>query len=73
MGVMLAPTVGPVFGGWLIDHWGWRWIFYINVPIAIAGVAMVSAFVHDPPYLKRGFERIDWLGIALLMVGLTTS
>jgi DHA2 family multidrug resistance protein len=72
MGVMLAPTVGPVFGGWLIDHWGWRWIFYINVPIAIAGVAMVSAFVHDPPYLKRGFERIDWLGIALLMVGLTT-
>jgi DHA2 family multidrug resistance protein len=72
MGVMLAPTVGPVVGGWLIDHWGWRWIFYINVPIAIAGVAMVSAFVHDPPYLKRGFERIDWLGIALLTVGLTT-
>lgn len=48
MGVMLAPTTGPVLGGWLIDHWGWRWIFYINVPIAIAGIAMVSAFVHDP-------------------------
>ena len=72
MGVMLAPTVGPVLGGWLIDHWGWRWIFYINVPIAIAGITMVSAFVHDPPYLKRGFERIDWAGIALLTVGLTT-
>lgn len=72
MGVMLAPTVGPVLGGWLIDHWGWRWIFYINVPIAIAGVTMVSAFVHDPLYLRRGFERIDWVGIALLTVGLTT-
>jgi MFS transporter, DHA2 family, multidrug resistance protein len=72
MGVMLAPTLGPVLGGWLIDHWGWRWIFYINVPIAIAGVAMVTAFVHDPPYLKRGFQRIDWMGIALLTVGLTS-
>jgi MFS transporter, DHA2 family, multidrug resistance protein len=72
MGVMLAPTLGPVLGGWLIDHWGWRWIFYINVPIAILGIVMVSAFVHDPPYLKRGFQRIDWLGIALLTIGLTT-
>lgn len=72
MGVMLAPTVGPVLGGWLIDHWGWRWIFYINVPIAIAGFVMVTAFVHDPPYLKRGLERVDWIGIGLLTVGLTT-
>jgi MFS transporter, DHA2 family, multidrug resistance protein len=72
MGVMLAPTVGPVLGGWLIDHWGWRWIFYINVPIAIAGFVMVTAFVHDPPYLKRGLERVDWAGIGLLTVGLTT-
>jgi DHA2 family multidrug resistance protein len=71
MGVMLAPTLGPVLGGWLIDHWGWRWIFYINVPIAIIGVAMVSVFVRDPPYLKRGFARIDWAGIVLLTVGLT--
>jgi MFS transporter, DHA2 family, multidrug resistance protein len=72
MGVMLAPTVGPVLGGWLIDHWGWRWIFYINVPIAIVGFTMVTAFVHDPPYLKRGLERVDWVGIGLLTVGLTT-
>jgi len=72
MGVMLAPTLGPVLGGWLIDHWGWRWIFYINVPVAIIGIAMVSLFVHDPHYLKRGFARIDWSGIALLTVGLTT-
>lgn len=72
MGVMLAPTLGPVLGGFLIDHWGWRWIFYINVPIAVVGIAMVSVFVDDPHYLKRGFTHIDWVGIALLMVGLTT-
>jgi MFS transporter, DHA2 family, multidrug resistance protein len=70
MGVMLAPTIGPILGGWLVDNWGWRWIFYINVPFAIVGLLMVSAFVHDPAYLKRGFQRIDWSGIALLTVGL---
>ena len=71
MGVMLAPTIGPIVGGWLIDNWGWRWIFYVNVPFAAVGILMVSAFVHDPPYLKRGLERIDWGGIGLLTVGLT--
>jgi MFS transporter, DHA2 family, multidrug resistance protein len=72
MGVMLAPTMGPVVGGWLVDNWGWRWIFYINVPFAMAGILMVSAFVQDPPYLKRGFQQIDWGGIGLLTVGLTS-
>jgi MFS transporter, DHA2 family, multidrug resistance protein len=72
MGVMLAPTMGPIVGGWLVDNWGWRWIFYINVPFAIMGLLMVSAFVHDPPYLKRGLQRIDWNGIALLTIGLTS-
>jgi DHA2 family multidrug resistance protein len=71
MGVTLAPAIGPVLGGWLVDNYGWQWVFYINVPFCIAGVIMVSAFVHDPPYLKRGFERIDWFGIVLLTAGLT--
>jgi DHA2 family multidrug resistance protein len=73
MGVVLAPAIGPVLGGWLVDHYGWRWVFYINVPFCIAGLAMVTAFVHDPPYFKRGVRRIDWSGIALLLVGLTTA
>jgi MFS transporter, DHA2 family, multidrug resistance protein len=72
MGVMLAPTIGPIVGGWLVDDWGWRWIFYINVPFAISGLLMVSAFVDDPPYLQRGLQRIDWTGIGLLTVGLTS-
>ena len=73
MGVVLAPAIGPVLGGWLVDHYGWRWVFYINVPVCVAGLVMVSAFVHDPPYLKRGVRHIDWTGIVLLLVGLATA
>jgi DHA2 family multidrug resistance protein len=70
MSVMLAPAAGPVVGGWLVDNYGWRWIFYINLPFCVAGLLMVTAFVHDPPYLKRGLARIDWGGIALLTAGI---
>ncbi len=72
MGVTLAPAIGPAVGGWLVDNYGWPWVFYINVPFAIAGIMMVSTFVHDPPYFKRGVGRVDWTGIALLTIGLTT-
>jgi MFS transporter, DHA2 family, multidrug resistance protein len=71
MGVVVAPTIGPTLGGWLVDNWGWEWIFFINLPICVLAVTMVSTFVHDPPYLKRGLARVDWGGIALLTVGLT--
>ncbi len=73
MGVVIAPAVGPVVGGWLVDNYGWQWVFYINVPVCILGMAMVSAFVHDPPYLKRGVAAIDWGGIVLLTIGLTAA
>lgn len=72
MGIILAPAIGPVVGGYIIDRLGWPWVFYINVPICIAGIMMVSSFVHDPPYLKRGFQKIDWGGLALLGIGITT-
>ena len=72
MGVVLAPAVGPILGGWLTDHYGWAWIFYINVPVSIVGMFMVATFVHDPSYLRRGVKSIDWFGIGLLAVALTT-
>jgi DHA2 family multidrug resistance protein len=71
MGVVLAPAFGPVVGGWITDNYGWPWIFYINVPISLVGITLVSLFVHDPPYLKRGVKKIDGVGIALLTLGLT--
>jgi len=71
MGVVVAPAIGPVLGGWLTDHYGWAWIFYINIPVSLVGILMVNAFVQDPPYLRRGVKKIDILGILLLTVGLT--
>src|SRR5712692_2225935 len=70
MGVVLAPAMGPIVGGWLTDNYGWPWVFYINIPVSIVGILMVSAFVEDPPYLHRGITRVDWVGIALLTFGL---
>lgn len=71
MGVVVAPAVGPVLGGWLTDQYGWQWIFYINIPVSVVGMLLVSLFVFDPPYLQRGVKRIDVAGIVLLTLGLT--
>jgi MFS transporter, DHA2 family, multidrug resistance protein len=72
VGVVIAPALGPVFGGWLTDHYGWPWIFFINVPFAALGILMVGLFVMDPPYLRRGMLRIDWISILSLAISLTT-
>lgn len=70
MGVVLAPALGPTLGGWLTDQYSWPWVFYINVPIGILNLVLVSRFIHDPPYLLRDRGSIDWLGLALMTVGL---
>ena len=72
MGVVLAPAMGPILGGWLTDRYGWPWIFFINIPVSVVGMLMVGAFVRDPDYLRRGVHKVDWIGIFLLAVALTT-
>lgn len=72
MGVVLAPAFGPTLGGWLTDQYSWPWIFYINVPIGIINVLLVTRFIHDPPYLVREKGKIDWTGLALMTIGLGT-
>ncbi len=72
-GVVVAPILGPVFGGWITDSYSWRWIFYINVPVGIFAVLMAKWVVEDPPYIKRDLEAtIDYVGFALLAVWLAT-
>ena len=53
LGIMAAPIIGPTLGGWITDNWSWRWNFYINVRLGAIAVLMVSAFVHDPPFLRQ--------------------
>src|SRR5436190_3059999 len=49
---LLAPVVGPTLGGYITDNYGWRWIFYINVPVGLTALLLCSAVVRDPEYLK---------------------
>lgn len=72
IGVVFAPIIGPTLGGWITDNYSWRWIFYINLPISILALTMVQIFVIDPPYLRRGVSRIDYMGLGLLAVGIGT-
>jgi DHA2 family multidrug resistance protein len=72
-GVVVAPILGPVIGGWITDSYSWRWIFYINVPVGIFAVAMARWVVEDPPYIKRDVKAsIDYIGFGLLAVWLAT-
>src|SRR5712672_3882588 len=51
--IVCAPAIGPTFGGWITDNYSWRWIFYINIPVGILALLLVSQLVEDPPYLSR--------------------
>ena len=70
--VVCAPAIGPTLGGWITDNYSWRWIFYINVPVGILAVLLVSQLVQDPPYLssiKKSAARFDYIGFGLLAIG----
>src|SRR5450432_1265161 len=72
-GVVVAPILGPVIGGWITDSYSWRWIFYINVPVGIFAVVMAKWVVEDPPYIKRDVKAsIEYIGFGLLTVWLAT-
>ena len=69
-GVVVAPILGPVLGGWLTDAYSWRWVFYINIPFGALSLFMTTSYIFDPPYIRRAAARIDYWGIGLLAVGI---
>ena len=70
IGVIAGPALGPVLGGYLTDTLGWRWIFFINLPVGILAVLMVTTFLPRDRKEEQPRQPVDWLGIGLLAVGL---
>lgn len=67
--MLLGPILGPVIGGLIVDSTSWRWIFYVNVPVAL--VALLLAWrLLDPDAGRSDAGRLDWTGFALLSPGL---
>jgi EmrB/QacA subfamily drug resistance transporter len=63
----LGSIVGPLVGGFITDHFGWRWVFLVNLPLGLIGLVLIAVLL--PKVVGRGRVRVDWLGIILLISG----
>ncbi|MDB5604117.1 MAG: drug resistance transporter, EmrB/QacA subfamily, partial [Bradyrhizobium sp.] len=66
--VMVGPVLGPVIGGWLTDHYSWRWVFYINVPLGVLAFAGISFFLRETKTSTAA--KLDWLGFGSLSLAI---
>lgn len=67
--VIAGPVIGPTLGGYIVTNIGWRWMFFINVPVGILGVLLcMAALPADGPLAKR--TPVDWVALALLAIGI---
>ncbi len=69
--VVMAPVLGPTVGGWIVDNYSWRWIFFLNIPVGILSLYLSNRLVEDPPYLaeiRKRREGVDYWGLGLLVV-----
>jgi DHA2 family multidrug resistance protein len=73
MAVVLAPVIGPTLGGYITDNFSWRWLFLINVPVALVSIFLSSRILEDPPFLeelRKKIFKVDYTGLALLAIGI---
>ena len=66
--VMVGPVLGPVIGGWLTDHYSWRWVFYINMPLGVLAFAGISFFLRETK--TSAAAKLDWLGFGSLSLAI---
>ena len=79
--MMIVPALGPLLGGYIVDHLHWSWIFFVSLPVGLLGLVMTGTFVReDPEILAKNRERaaaertnVDWSGIGLLSTCLATT
>lgn len=68
-GIVIAPIIGPIVGGWLTTNLSWNYVFFISIPFCIAAFTMVMMFIEDPPYIKNSTaNRFDYLGMLFLII-----
>ena len=68
MPALLGPVIGPPVGGLIVTYGSWRWIFFLNLPIALVGVVLVSRFIMDVREEQR--PPLDWTGLILTGLGM---
>jgi EmrB/QacA subfamily drug resistance transporter len=67
----LSSVAGPIAGGWITDHWGWRALFFVSLPVGLVALFFIARFLHLP--FQRRDAKVDVLGIVFLTIGLTTT
>jgi EmrB/QacA subfamily drug resistance transporter len=65
----LASIIGPVIGGFITDHWSWRWVFYINLPVGLAAALIIGLALREPRRHER--PAVDYAGAATLTAAIT--
>jgi len=73
MAVVVAPVIGPTLGGYITDNFSWRWLFLINVPVAVVSLVLSARMLEDPPFLEEMRKKmftVDYIGLGLLATGI---
>lgn len=66
----VANAVGPSLGGYLTEYWGWRWVFFVNLPVGLMSLFFVSRYLPRIRHKVQAASRLDWWGAALMVLSL---